>query len=78
MEVDHLRFSKKLLTFSIQEVLIEMVTDQMQKFRWTLFAVPDLKYRFVKVAQVRVQRSFYEFDDLTEFDIPPIETAHLI
>ena len=78
MEVRSFKVFKKLLPFSVQEVLIQMVTDQMQKFRWTLFAVSDLKYRFVEIAQVRVQRSFYEFDDLTEFHIAAVKTPHLI
>lgn len=59
-------------------MVTEMITDQMQKLRRTLFSVPNLKYRFVKVTQVCVQRFLNKFDDLTKFDISSIKTAHMI
>lgn len=59
-------------------MLIEMVSYQMQKLRWSLLPCPDLEDGLVEVAQVCIQRSFNKLDDLTEFDIPTIETSHLI
>lgn len=79
MQTDrHSRFLNRSLPFSIQKMLVKMVTDQMQKFCRPLFTVPDLKNGFVEVAEVCVQRSFHKLNDLTELDITAIETSHLV